>query len=114
MRVTRFRVFLLMGASLLVLGPAISLGQPGGFPGGFPGGPPGGPGMGRRSSRRFRRAAGGGGRQAALVGAAAPGAASRIDPNMIFNTMANGKDYLSVVRLPGQSFRDSPRPDRQG
>ena len=108
MRITRFRVFLLLGASLLVLGPAIGLGQPGGFPGGpppgDPGQPPGGGGgfRGGRGQWQGRQ----GGRQ---------GGGFRMDPNMIFNMLSGGKDYLTEAEYlanPMVQARDPGAKDR--
>ena len=82
MRITRFRVFLLLGASLLVLGPAIGLGQPGNFPGGPP---PGGFGQTPGGQGGFQGRQGRQGRQGGF----------RLDPSMIFNMLSGGKDYLS-------------------
>ena len=108
MRITRFRVFLLLGASLLVLGPAVGLGQPGGYPGGAPSGDPGqAPGgfgqfQGRQGGRQGRQ--GQGGRQG-----------RGMDPNMIFNFMSGGKDYIVVAEMlanPMVQARDPGAKDR--
>ena len=90
MRITRFRVFLLLGASFLMLGPAIGLGQPGGFPGGPPPGGPGGPGQwqGRQGGGRQGGGRQGGGRQGRRGG-------FQLDPNMIFSMLSKGQDYLT-------------------
>jgi len=108
MRITRSRLFLLLGGSLMLLGPAIGLGQPGqgppaggdqpgggwpgkrgGWQGGSPGGGPGGPGGGRMGG-------------------------FRMDPNMIFNMMAPNSDFLTETQYLANSFvqRDPNAKDR--
>ena len=72
MRITRCRMFLLCGALLLFIGPAMVMGQPGGPPGG--GGGRGGRGGGRGGRGGF-------------------------DPNMIFNLLSGGKDYIVVAEM---------------
>ena len=100
MRITRFRVFLLLGASFLMLGPAIGLGQPGGFPGGPP---PGGPGQGRVArggpTGGGRQGGGrqGGGRQGGRGG-------FQPDPNMIFSMLSKGQDYLTEADYLANPF----------
>jgi hypothetical protein len=71
-RLTRCRLFLLCGAMLLLAGPAVVLGQPGGPPpaGESPGGGRGGRGGGRR-----------------------------FDPNMFFNMLSGGKDYIVIAEM---------------
>ena len=88
MRITRFRLFLLCGALMLFIVPAMVLGQPGGPPGG-------GGGRGGRGGR------GGGGRG--------------FDPNMIFNLLSGGKDYIVVAEMlanPMVSARDPGAKER--
>jgi hypothetical protein len=85
-RITRCRMFLLCGALFLFIGPAMVLGQPGG--------PPGGGGRGDRGSRGGRRG---------------------FDPNMIFNLLSNGKDYIVVSEMlanPMVSARDPGAKER--
>jgi hypothetical protein len=78
-RLTRCRLFLLCGAVLLFAGPAFVLGQPGGPPGGeSPGGGRGGRG-GRGGGRRF-------------------------DPNMFFNMLSGGKDYIVISEMLANPF----------
>jgi Ca2+-binding EF-hand superfamily protein len=98
MRLTRFRVFLLCGGALLLLGPAVALSQPGGFPGG---GQPGGGGPG-----------GWGGRLQLGGGPGGPGGGFR-DPNMIFNMLSGGKDVIVVSDLMNNPMaaRDKDRID---
>jgi len=109
MQLTRFRTFLLIGGSLTLLGPAIGLGQPGpggGFqaqPGGFPGGSGGFPGGGQRGQRGGNN--GGGNRQG--------GGGRQFDPNMIFNMISGGKDYIDVQQyLPMAQMRDPNAADK--
>jgi len=93
-RITRFRLFLLCGALLLFIGPAMVLGQPGG-------GPPGG--GGGRGGRGGRGGGGGG------------GGSRGFDPNMIFNLLSGGKDYIVVSEMlanPMVSARDPGAKER--
>ena len=99
MRLNRFRLFLLGGGALLLLGPAVGLGQfqggpPGGFqppPGGFQPGDSPGPG-------------GPGGRRGMF----------RMDPSMIFNMMTNNQDFLTEAQYLANPFvaRDPNAKDR--
>ncbi len=94
MQRTRFHAFLMCGALLLLAGPLV-LGQPGG-------GPPGG-GRGGRGGR------GGGG------GGGGAGGAGRFDPNMFFNLLSGGKDFIVVADMlanPMISARDPSAKDR--
>jgi len=103
MVLTRFRLFLALGGSLLLLGPAISLGQPGGFPGGFPGAAPGGSPGGMPGG--FPGGFGGGqpgGRQGGRPGG------RQFDPNMIFNMISGGKDYVDVAAYLPMAQRFDP------
>jgi EF hand len=100
MRLTRFHLFLALGGSLLLLGPAISLGQPGGFPGGQPGGQPGGFPGGQPGGRQGGQP---GGRQGGR----------QFDPNMIFNMISQGKDTIDVATyLPMAQMRDPNAADK--
>jgi hypothetical protein len=103
MRVTRFRLFLLCGGAMLLVGPAIGLGQfqgppgpPPGPPAGFqPGATPGYQPSGFQMNFQGRQGRG-------------------FDPNMFFNMMANGKDYITEADYLANPFvaRDPSAKDR--
>ena len=96
MRPTRFRLILLFAAVLLMASPVVVMAQPGGFQGGGRGGG----GRGGRGGRGGGRG-GRGGRQ--------------FDPNMFFNLLSGGKDYIVVADMlsnPMISARDPNAKDR--
>jgi len=105
MRLTRFRVFLLCGGAMLLVGPAIGLGQFQGPPGFQPGAQPG-------AMPGFQPGASPGGFQFRQRGQN-PGQGRQFDPNMIFNMLSGGKDYIDVATyLPLAQMRDPSAADK--
>lgn len=120
MRITRFRVFLLLGGSLLLLGPAVGLGQPGNW-GGQQGDQQGGGRQGRRGGwggpgGGFQGGPPGGGWQGGGPGGPGGGRMGgfRMDPNQIFSMLAPNSDFLTETQYLANSFvsRDPNAKDR--